>query len=241
MREALSENERTAGQRRIEQRQGRQRRIDYGSFKVSERDKDVLALIGEQYAVTLPQLARLIHRRLHTARALRDRWKRAGWIDSRPLAVDAPSFVWLTGRGRTLAVSPYRVWEANPGLALHIQAVTEVRLLLERELRLGEWECERSIAQRLAKNRGRRRHLPDGILSVDDGEVAVEVELHLKSRVRLQAIVDELSAAYEQVWYFALDRLSETLHEIAAAAPVRNVSVYRYPPLTAAIAAAAWR
>lgn len=237
---ALSENERTVRQRRTQQIQGGQRRSDYGSFKVSERDKDVLALLGEQYALTLPQLARLIDRRLDTARALRDRWKRAGWIDSRPLAVDAPSFVWLTGRGRTLALSPYRVWDANPGLALHISAVTDVRLLLEHELRLGEWECERSIARRLAQNRGRRRHLPDGILSVDDGEVAIEVELHLKSRVRLQAIVDELSAAYEQVWYFAPDRFAETLLEIAAAAPVGNVSVYRYPPDAAEIAAAAW-
>lgn len=230
------------GQARQQQsrRQVRRQRSDYGSFRISDRDKELLYLIGEQYAATLPQLAHLIHRRLDTARALRDRWKRAGWIDSRQLAVDAPSFVWLTGRGRTLTRSPYRTWDANPGLALHIAAVTDVRLLLEHELRLGEWECERSIAQRLAQNHGRPRHLPDGILSTDQGNVAIEVELHLKSRVRLQAIVDELSLTYAQVWYFAPERLVATLTELAGLAPHGNVTVRRYPPLVAEIARHAW-
>lgn len=226
-----------AGQGR-RQRSGerlRRQRSDYGSFRATERDSELLSLIGEQYAITLPQLARLIRRRLHTARALRDRWKRAGWIDSRPLAVDAPSFVWLTGRGRSLAQSPYRTWDANPGLALHIEAVTNVRLLLERELELGEWECERSLAQRFARDHGSRSHLPDGLLRSDQ-RIAVEVELTLKSRVRLQAIIDELSLAYDQVWYFAPERLQPILTELASAAPFGNVFVHHYPPLAAEVA-----
>ncbi len=117
-----------------------------------------------------------------------------------------------------------------------------MRLLLERELRLGEWECERSIAQRFAFDRGRRGHLPDAVLLTADRErVAIEVELHLKSRVRLQAIVDELCLAYDHVGYFAPNRLTTTLREIAAAAPVGNVTVHQYPPLAAEITRTAWR
>ena len=67
----------------------RRRRTDYGSVKASERDLELLELIGEQYAVTVPQLARLIDRRLDTARSLRDRWKRAGWVDSAMLTTTA--------------------------------------------------------------------------------------------------------------------------------------------------------
>lgn len=227
------------GQVRRQRSEGRRRRSDYGSFRASERDSELLYLIGEQYALTLPQLARLTGRRLHTARALRDRWKRAGWINSHPLAVDAPSFVWLTGRGRTISQSPYRTWDANPGLALHIEAVTNVRLLLEHDLRLGEWECERSIAQRLAQEHGQRSHLPDSILTSNTNKVAIEVELTLKSRARLQAIIDELSLAYDHVWYFAPGRLLPTLTELASAAPFGNISVHRYPPLAAEVAASA--
>lgn len=233
----MSEKEMTSPPARTEARM-RRRRCDYGSVKASERDLELLYLVGEQYAVTLPQIARLIGRSVHTARALRDRWKRAGWVGSGQLSVQAPSFVWLTGRGAAGVESPFRVWQPNHGLALHIASITDVRLLLERELRLGEWECERAVAQQLAKDRN-RGHLPDGVLHMDSQRIAIEVELTLKSRMRLGAIVDELSGDYEQVWYFAPERLRPTLSELADAAPYGNVAVHRYPPLAAELAASA--
>jgi hypothetical protein len=42
---------------------GRRRRSDFGSVRMSERDAELLLLIGEQYAITVDQLARLIERR----------------------------------------------------------------------------------------------------------------------------------------------------------------------------------
>jgi len=212
---------------RQRQREGRRRRrYDNGSFRASERDLDLLYLIAEQYAITLPQLARLIERSPHTARALRDRWKRAGWVESGKLAVQAPPFVWLTGRGTAVAQSPYRTWQANHGLALHIEAVTEVRLQLEHELGLGEWECERSIAQRLADLGGRRSHLPDAILTTRKGQIAIEVELTLKNRGRLREIARETGNTYERVWYFARPTLVPTLRRLAAESPWQNIEVF---------------
>jgi hypothetical protein len=208
----------------------RGRRSDAGSFRASERDTELLHLVGEQYALTLPQLARLIGRSPHTARALRDRWKRAGWVGSGKLAVLAPPFVWLSGRGAAVAQSPYRAWQPNHGLALHIEAVTEVRLLLEGELRLGEWECERSIAQRFAQYRGLRTHLPDAILSTGEGQIAIEVELTLKNRGRLAEIARETGGAYERVWYFARPTLIPALQTIAAESAWQNIDIHPYPP-----------
>jgi hypothetical protein len=208
----------------------RARRSDAGSFRASERDTELLYLVGEQYALTLPQLARLIGRSPHTARALRDRWKRAGWVGSGKLAVQAPPFVWLTGRGAAVAQSAYRAWQPNHGLALHIEAVTEVRLLLEDELRLGEWECERSIARRFAEYRGLRSHLPDAILTTADGQVAIEVELALKNRARLAEIARETGGAYHRVWYFARPTLIPALQTIAGESAWQNIDVFTYPP-----------
>ena len=85
---------------------GRRRRRDRGSYRVSERDLELLALIAEQYAVTLDQLARLIGRSYRTARGLRDRWCNAGWTGSAKLTVNLPPFVWLTRLGSRLAGSP---------------------------------------------------------------------------------------------------------------------------------------
>jgi hypothetical protein len=221
------------------QRQGgRRARRDRGSHQVSERDVELLKLIGEQYAITLDQLARLIGRTYRTARGLRDRWCNAGWTDSAKLAVELPPFVWLTGRGSRLVESPFRTWDAGSGLATHIEAVTKVRLLLEHELRLGTWECERAIAQRWPSRSEARHHLPDGILTNNDQtQIAIEVELTLKSRTRLQAIINELSQTHQQVWYFTPERLLPTLSTLAGAAPYGNVTVRRYPPLAAEVAA----
>lgn len=216
-----------------EEARARRRRCDYGSIRASGRDLELLEFVGEQYAVTVPQIARLINRRLDTARSLRDRWKRAGWVSSGQLSTQAPSFVWLTRWGAAGVQSPFRVWEPNHGLALHMQAITDVRILLDCELRLGEWECERSVAQRLTRTRGHadRGHLPDAVLHANDERIAIEVELTLKSRIRLKDIIDELSLGYDHVWYFVPARLTRPLTELAADAPYSNVSVRSYPPL----------
>jgi len=189
-------------------------------------------VIAEQYAITLEQLARLIGRSYRTARGLRDRWCNAGWAQSARLAVDLPPFVWLTGSGSRLVRSPYRTWSPHPGLATHIEAVTETRLPLERELQIGEWECERALAQRAPSRSENRPHLPDAVLLCPE-RVAVEVELNLKSRTRLETIVEELSLNYDSVWYFAPDRIRPRLNEFAQTAPYGNVTVHRYPPLVA--------
>ena len=147
----------------------RRRRRDSGSFQVSERDLELLALIAEQYAVTLDQLARLIGRTYRTARGLHDRWCKAGWTQSARLAVELPPFVWLSSSGSRLIDSPYRTWNAHPSLATHIEAVTDVRLLLERELQIGEWECERSLAQGSPSRSENRPHLPDASSSARRG------------------------------------------------------------------------
>ena len=218
---------RTAASKHDPDRQ-RRRRADYGSVRLSDRDVRLLALIGAQYAITVEQLARLIGRRERTARWLRDRWRQAGWIESRQLLAAGPSLVWLTGTGARVAGSPYRTWRPNPGLAAHIEAVTEVRLLLDQQLRLGSWRCERELAKALLAEG--RPHLPDAVIETGDETVAVEVELTLKSRARLEAVLEELGRSYDQVWYFAPPKLQPTLRSLAAAAPWQNISVYTYPP-----------
>ena len=208
----------------------RKKRSDSGSVCLSERDGRLLELVGEQCAVSVAQLARLIGRTHRTGRWLRDRWRQAGWIESRPLTRGGPSFLWLTPLGVRVARSPYRTWRPNASMVGHIEAVTDVRLLLERELRLGDWICERSLAQHSTSRSQDRPHLPDGLLDTGDEQIAIEVELSLKSRSRLAAILEQLGQEYPQVWYFAAPPLRLALAELAAEAPWQNIAVYSYPP-----------
>jgi hypothetical protein len=212
--------------------QQRRRRSSTGSVLWTERDGPLLRLVGEQYAVSVEQLAKLMGRSHRTGRWLRDRWVQAGWVESRPLVHGGGSFLWLTPSGIQNADSPYRTWRPNSSMIDHIEAVTDVRLLLEHELTVGDWTCERQLARNAASRAQVRPHLPDGLLDLGSEQIAVEVELNLKSRVRLAAIVEQISEQYDRVWYFAAQPAMHALNKLAAAAPWQNITVYSYPPRT---------
>jgi hypothetical protein len=67
----------------------------------------------------------------------------------------------------------------------------------------------------------------------EQDRIAIEVELTLKSRARLDEIVRDLGDTYDHVWYFAAPRLLPTLEEIASLARWQNVTVYPYPTTAA--------
>ena len=226
----------------LNQKSGTRRapRRDRGSHQVTARDEELLQFIAEQYAVTLDQLAVLIGRSQRTARGLRDRWCTAGWTRSAKLAVDLPPFVWLTSRGSSIAGGRFRTWQPNHGMVRHIEAATTVRLLLDRQLRLGRWQCERSLARSTARSWRAHHyaHRPDAVLHTDIA-TAIEIELTLKSRSRLDTIVGELCAEYQRVWYFAPDRIRHALEQIAPdASPWGNLAIFPYPPQAADLLAA---
>src|SRR3954452_19174524 len=106
------------------------RRADAGVVRATERDLRLLRWVAEQYAVSIPQLARLMGRSEHAARWLRARWQRAGWAQGRTVFVGRPVFVWATRDGLRLAGVGLKVWEPSPGALAHIEAVNEVRLLV---------------------------------------------------------------------------------------------------------------
>ncbi len=138
------------------------RRADAGSARVSARDLELLRFIGEQYAVTLPQLARLMGRSERAARWLRERWQRAGWVEGRALLVGEPVYVWLTRKGQRLASLDYKLWAPNPGALQHVRAVADVRLWLAGRRPEATWISERALAREQERASGRRHgHRPD--------------------------------------------------------------------------------
>lgn len=208
----------------------RARRSDAGAVRCSARDVELLRIVGEHYALTLPQLARLMDCSPHAARWLRSRWERAGWARGRAVLVGEPVFVWLTRRGHGIAGVDYAVWRPNPGMLAHIAAVTDVRLDVTARHPAAEWVSERELHRELGSNsRTRQRHRPDGLVVLDGHEVAVEVELTLKRRARIERIMRELVARYGSVSYFAAPAPRRTLERIAAEVGVGRVQVLGLP------------
>src|SRR3954447_5400860 len=185
---------------------------------VTDRDLVVLRTIAEQCAITQPQLARLIGRSEHTARSLRARWRRAGWIDAGVLLAGRPPFIWLTSKGQRACGADYKLWRpSTPGRLPHLSACTDARLIVGERRPDAVWTSERELL-RTARIIGtpRTRHMPDAEVGLEGELVAVEVELTQKQQARTEAIARELCARYDAVWYFCTRATFAQLEVIAA-------------------------
>jgi hypothetical protein len=208
----------------------RRRRSDAGVVRASARDLELLRFVGEQYAVTLPQLARLMGRSDHAARWLRARWQRAGWAQGRALLVGEPVFVWFTSRGLRAAGLEFKAWRPNPGALAHIAAVNEVRLYVAERHPDAVWVSERELARELKHELGGfGAHRPDAMVLIDGRELAVEVELTLKRRARAERIMRELVARYGAACYFAAPTPARMLESLAAQLGDARVQVRPLP------------
>jgi hypothetical protein len=207
----------------------RRRRSDAGNLRCSGRDLELLSIVGEQYALSLPQLARRMGRSLHAARWLRSRWERAGWAKGRAVLVGQPVFVWLTRRGQRIAGLEYSLWRPNPGALAHIAAVTDVRLWIAQRHPHARWVCERELAREAQRARTAGQHRPDGLVVLDGRELPVEVELSHKRPARRERIMRELVARYGQAVYFAPDGPRQGLEETARSIGSERIQVLELP------------
>ena len=185
---------------------------------VTQRDLAVLPIIAAQCTITQDHLARLLGRSEHTARSLRARWQRAGWVDSRVLMVGVSPFIWLTPGGQRVCGVDYKPWRPSAlGRLPHLAACTDARLIVAQRRPEAVWTSERELlrAARL-EDAPRSRHMPDAEVTIGERTVAIEVELTPKERKRTELIVLSLLARYDAVCYFALGAARRQLEDIAA-------------------------
>jgi hypothetical protein len=215
----------------------RSRRADRGIVRLTERDVASLHWIGEQYAVRIDQLARLLGRPTapvsdSTARGVVSRWVRAGLAESKKLIAGEPGFVWLSRRGLRQVDLAYKPWEPSVGILNHVYWVNQVRLSVEARHAGAKWIPERELRQGAAMQTfDGKVHVADGELRLDRGTVAIEVELTAKSVPRRKTIISELASRYVTVWYFAppdVARLLESVRlQIAGSDRIRIYSLER--------------
>lgn len=192
----------------------RKPRRDKGQIRFNPRDLDVLQWIGEQYAVRLDSLQRLLGRQAQqtthaqnlitesSARRVLDRWKQEKLVVGRKILAKEPEWVWLTPQGLRHMDLPFKPKEPSVSQLLHLHLVNQIRLKAEiNYAELDYWRGERHLRHEHAQNP--KFHVPDGEVVRKDAQViGIEIERTLKTRSRIAEIVEKLDSQYGVVWYF---------------------------------------
>ena len=122
------------------------------------------------------------------------------------------------GAGYTELPALARITLANYN---HSLAVLDIYLHLRKKYPDAEWLSERHlIHEKYFDGVGKRGHLPDGILFLPDSDkkeqkIALEVELRLKGKTRIEKILKWYSSQFDfaEVWYFCPQGVADSLRK----------------------------
>jgi len=191
------------------------------------RDLEVLGWVCEQYGARTDQLEGLLGSP-RTVRRVVDRLRAAGLIETRRVLVGESAWVIPTRTGLRAAGQGFGVWHLRLGSLAHVAAVNDVRLHIAGRSPESEWVPERV----LSKERASGEHLVDAAVITGDGQrVAIEVELTVKSRPRVRAILDEITKRYDTVLYFCAPGPYRQLAGLAESGRWPNLGVRELPRL----------
>ncbi len=165
----------------------------HGVRVLSGRDRQLLRLIGEQYLVTLPQLAHLAGRSERTARWLRTRWQRAGLVHAGMLLVEEPTIVWLTRRGLACVDLPWKEVRPSYQTVETAAALVELRLAATAAYPSTAWVSRRALSHR----RPLQPPLPDALLQTTTTNVAVVAKPRSLDRGELEERVEPIVDRHE--------------------------------------------
>ncbi len=189
------------------------------------RDIEVLGWLAEQYGARADQLEVLMGAGPRTVQRTVARLRAAGLVTTRRVLVDEPAWVLPTGAGMTACNSGFGMWRPRIGSLAHVAAVNDVRLHVQGRAPSTEWVPERV----LARDRLAGEHLPDGVAITEGRHVAIEVELTVKSRRRVTAILDELTGRFDAVLYFCAAGPHRQLSELASTGRWPTLGVRELP------------
>jgi hypothetical protein len=182
-----------------------------GAEPLRARDLELLYWLAEQYGARVDQLRALLGCHPRTVERMLARLRAAGLIELRRLLVGESAWVNPTSRGLRVTGQGFGVWRPRLGVLAHVAAVNDVRLHVARCSPQSEWVCERV----LAREREAGEHLSDALVITEGRRVAIEVELTVKSRQRVRAILDELSQRHDAILYFCAPGTHRQLPDLA--------------------------
>ncbi len=199
-------------------------------FKLTERDIAILRFINtfgfcempkldQRFGWVKPRNYQIIHRLLES-----------GLLKHERIFYGRHGIYRVTAKGARLTELPPL---ARIPLATYYHDLTliDVYLQLKTLYPNATWTSTRELMRdKHMGGVGKRGHLPDGILIQADGtHIAIEVELTLKGKYRLESILKGYGGAfdYKEVWYYCSDSVAASMRPMVAKMPFIKIHLLK--------------
>ena len=191
----------------------------FSGFKLTTRDIEILQFVNEFGFCEMPHLDARFGLCKPRNYQVVGRLVKAGLLRHERVFYGRHGIYRLTPRGAKLTDLP-ALAKIPMGNYSHCISLIEVYLKLRELYPEADWVSERHLMHdKHFDGVGKRGHVPDGILVFADGkQVAIEVELTLKGRQRLESILKSYGAAFgfSAVWYYAPKKIAGSIGLLAA-------------------------
>ncbi len=191
-------------------------------MQLTKRDRDILCFINEAGICVMPQIQREFNLRFPRSYQVIKRLIESGYILHEQLFKHKYGVYYLTKKGAKNTPLP-PIAGISLGGYKHQLLITDIRQKLCFNYSDATWISERYLKQqKFYYGVGKVKHIADGILILqDDRKIAIEVELSLKSKYRLQTIFESYGGQLdiEEAWYFCNNALIRPLTELSLKKP----------------------
>ena len=175
------------------------------NIQITERDQKILREINRFGYADIQYIASFFNWQPKLAYRRLLKLTQHGFLKHQQLLYGFPGIYWSTTLGKAISQDPLpTIRRINLNTFSHQLKTLHLSLALIAK-HGGQFITEREIRQSLGFTAIKeKRHIPDGLLLLDDKKIAIEVELTVKSACRLEKIMRHYQRdfSYDQVWYY---------------------------------------
>lgn len=187
-------------------------------MQLTKRDREILCFINEAGICVMPQIKKEFDLKFPRNYQVMKRLVNGEYVMHDQIFKKQHGIYYLTKKGAEQTALP-AISNVSLGGYKHQLLITDIRQKLRDKYPDTKWVSERYLKQqKFYYGLGKTGHVSDGMLIFpDDKKIAIEVELSLKGKYRLENIFSAYGGQLEidEAWYFCATQLIRPLTALA--------------------------
>jgi hypothetical protein len=187
-------------------------------MQLTKRDREILIFINETGICVMPQIQKEFDLKFPRNYQVMKRLVDGGFVMHDQIFKKQHGIYYLTNKGAEQTPLP-ALSNVSLGGYRHQLLITDIRQKLRTKYPDTKWISERYLKQqKFYYGLGKTGHIADGMLVFpDQKKIAIEVELSLKGKYRLENIFSAYGGQLEidEAWYFCVDQLIRPLTSLS--------------------------